>query len=92
MFCPSYRRVMDHGHAIELSLRIERDGFAAHEGAVRRLLVAAARLGVAPAALTVVGDRSAPVVARLRALDRVVAALRPSMRRPVVGGRVARAA
>lgn len=59
----------------DLARRIARDGIAAHEAAVARIVRQAAAFGVAPTPVGVLGDRAAPPVTRERAFARVVAAL-----------------
>lgn len=58
------------------------DGFDAHEGAVAELVTTARSLGVRPVLADVVADRGHPVVARQRALGRLLVGLAAVAARP----------
>lgn len=61
--------------AADLAWRVERDGFAAHEPEVACLADHARFAGVSAVSLDVLTDLGAPVVARSRALGRVLRAM-----------------
>jgi hypothetical protein len=68
----------------QLAFDLDRQGFAAHEPAIRQVVHLAARYAVGGVAADVLADRTAPVAARMRAFGAVAGALLP-----VTGDRLA---
>jgi hypothetical protein len=67
----------------QLGVDLDAAGFAGREAAVHHVVRLARAYGVGGAATGVLGDTTAPEIARLRAYSIVAAALRPSVdRRP----------
>jgi hypothetical protein len=59
----------------ELAHAVVADGVAAHAAALNQLVAVAYAAGVSTTLIGIVGDRTQPEVARLRALGRILAAL-----------------
>lgn len=74
MFIRSYGGDMTPTAALDLAEAVVRDGFGSHRAALAALFSGARRRGVCETLVAIAADPTAPLVARQRALGRVVVA------------------